>query len=91
MPDEESKGGLMLTRKVGQTVVIHTGAGETVHLQIAAILSGNQVRLRINGPRTVNFARAERPDLFQPKPEEPCVECALCEDCYNEKFKCGAV
>lgn len=48
---------LVLTRKVGESIVIDTHAGE-VEVEVTSVL-GEKVRLGITGPREVNVLRKE--------------------------------
>ncbi len=55
---------LVLTRKLGETIVI----GDNVTLTLVKV-AGNQVRLAINAPKNVSIVRNE---LIDRQSEDPC-------------------
>ncbi len=49
---------LILTRRIGETIIIETPAGE--HIEVAVLgVKGNQVRVGIEAPREVVVLREE--------------------------------
>lgn len=49
---------LVLTRRVGETLIIELPTGEAIEVTVAG-LNGNQVRLGTTAPREIPFRREE--------------------------------
>jgi len=63
MQEAERKTGLVLTRKVTESVSLHTPEGE-IRVQVIRI-QGNRVRLRFEAPGSVKIDRSEIIDAPQ--------------------------
>ena len=55
---------LILTRRVGETIIIETPAGERIEVTVLAV-KGNQVRIGTQAPDDVHILREE---LLKPEP-----------------------
>ena len=71
---------LILTRRIGETVVI----GDNVNITVLGV-KGNQVRLGVNAPRTVSVHREEIYQRIQFEKEAQAKAAALSDEDFDNR------